>query len=208
MNGSNVLGAVIAGGASVRFGDVKALARVGGHPIAGRAAAALRAVTPHVVMIANDSTVPETLAMAWRPDLLSGAGPAAGIHAALCWAREDRYDGVVAVACDMPFAEPRLLNALLAGRAGHDAVMPASGGRRGVEPLCAWYRTTCIAAIEAALGRGDRRMIGFLDGLDVHVLGVDEVARFGDPARLFLNVNTRADLDRAQRLAAAEAGDA
>jgi molybdopterin-guanine dinucleotide biosynthesis protein A len=200
VKGGAVLGAVLAGGASVRFGDVKALAVVGGIPIAARAAGAVRGTVGNVVMIANQPTVPDALGLEWRPDLLPGAGPAAGIHAALCWAREMEMEGVVAVACDMPFVEPVLLQKLLDARHGCDIVLPASEGQRGIEPLCAWYGLQCIAAIEKAVQQGDRRMIGFHESMRVEVLPYEVVAAIGEPARMFLNVNTQDDLQRAERM--------
>lgn len=81
-----------------------------------------------------------------------------------------------------------------------DILLPGSGGPRGVEPLFAAYRTTCIAAIEAALAEGDRRMIGFHDRVAVHTIPIDEVESLCDPATAFLNVNTTEDRDRAESM--------
>ena len=61
-----------------------------------------------------------------------------------------------------------------------------------------------MPAVERAIARDDRRMIGFHDDIDVHAVPLDVVRGFGDPAELFMNVNTREDLDRAQRIAAGE----
>lgn len=82
-----------------------------------------------------------------------------------------------------------------------DIVLPASRGPRGVEPLFAAYRTSCIPAIDAALAEGDRRMIGFHERVRVHTIPLDEVAATCDPARAFLNVNTPEDRDRAEAMA-------
>jgi molybdopterin-guanine dinucleotide biosynthesis protein A len=53
--------------------------------------------------------------------------------------------------------------------------------------------------VEAALDAGDRRVIAFLDQVRAERLPLARVATFGDPDRLFRNVNT------AEELAAAEA---
>ena len=45
-------------------------------------------------------------------------------------------------------------------------------------------------AIERRIAAGDRRVIGFYDDVRVARLRADGVARFGDPALLFMNVNT------------------
>ncbi|NLG63451.1 MAG: hypothetical protein GX539_14530, partial [Candidatus Cloacimonetes bacterium] len=57
--------------------------------------------------------------------------------------------------------------------------------------------------IERAVARDDLRVIAFHDEVRVAIMPPDQVARFGDPERLFMNVNTREDRDHAERLAQA-----
>jgi molybdopterin-guanine dinucleotide biosynthesis protein A len=103
----------------------------------------------------------------------------------------------------MPFASGALLRELIdtAAREGADVVAPASDGPRGVEPLCAFYSNRCAAAIEAALAIDDLRMIGFYEQVKVATLPLERVRDFGDPAALFMNVNTHEELAAAQRIA-------
>jgi molybdopterin-guanine dinucleotide biosynthesis protein A len=58
-------------------------------------------------------------------------------------------------------------------------------------------------AIEEALTRGDRRAVAFHDSVRVAILNDQIVRSFGDPKRLFFNVNTAEDLERANRMASA-----
>jgi molybdopterin-guanine dinucleotide biosynthesis protein len=101
-------------------------------------------------------------------------------------------------AWDMPFVPPGLLGELADGLADQDAVLPASDGRRGVEPMLAAYGPACLAPIVAALDRGDRRAIAFHDAVRVGILPLERVRAFGDPALIFLNVNTPDDLAHAE----------
>jgi molybdopterin-guanine dinucleotide biosynthesis protein A len=102
----------------------------------------------------------------------------------------------------MPFVSAALIRRLADGLAEHDALLPESDGRRGVEPLCAAYGPACTAAIAASLDRGDLRAIGFHRDVRVGTLPVEEVCRLGDPERLFFNVNTADDLAKAEALCA------
>ncbi len=231
----SVLGVVMAGGRNTRYGDHKALAPVGGTRILERVRRALAAVTPDVVLVANEPEVYADTGLEQRPDARPGTGVLGGILTALLWARERGHAGALVVACDMPFVPPGLL-AELAARAGAgaagerpgptgalaggeasrsvgsagasgppDIVAAESGGRRGIEPLCAYYATECLDAVERALDRGDRRVISFFEELRVARVPLDEVRRFGDPEVLFMNVNTPAERERAERIAAAPA---
>jgi molybdopterin-guanine dinucleotide biosynthesis protein A len=183
----------------------KGLERVAGERIIDRVAAALRPVTDDLLLVANDPA-----AAGWldgtrvQPDIVPNAGGLGGIHAALHAARAP----VLIVAWDMPFVPSALLARLRALGEGADVAVPESGSRRGVEPLCAFYAPSCLPAIEQSLADGDRRVIGFHERVRVARLPADEVSAFGDPALLFMNVNTPDDLARAEAHAAtAHGGD-
>jgi molybdopterin-guanine dinucleotide biosynthesis protein A len=194
-----MLGVVMAGGRNTRFGDIKAFAEINGERIIDRVIAALRGVADEVVLSANDQAAYARVGLPMRADVRSDLGPLSGIYTSLLWARERGDDGILAVACDMPFPSVDLLRAIARAAPSHDAVLPESGGRRGLEPLFAYYSVRCIPAIDAAIARDDRRMISFHDDIDLHRLPLEEVRTHGDPEIMFMNVNTPADLEAARR---------
>lgn len=193
-------GVILAGGAASRYGGrPKGLERVGGRRVIDRVAESLREAADSLLLIANDPA-----ASAWLPDVPIAAdvrtncGSLGGIHAAIVRAGKP----VLVVAWDMPFVPAALLRALRDAGAGADAALPESGSRRGVEPLCAYYSTTCVPAIERRLDANDMRVISFFEDVRVERLPEQDVRRFGDPAVLFMNVNTPDDLALAERHAA------
>lgn len=191
--------AILAGGQASRYaGRPKGLERVGGERIIDRLVAECeRAFGVPPLLVAN---APD--AQTWRadlrvvPDTRPGLGSLGGIYTALLEAPAP----VVCVAWDMPFVTAELLAALAAGLTEHDACLPESDGRRGVEPLCAAYGPACAEAIAASTDAGDLRAIGFHGRIRVSVLPLDVVRQLGDPARLFFNVNTADELARAEAL--------
>jgi len=138
----------------------------------------------------------------WRPDLRTvpdvrpGLGALGGIYTALLRGPAP----VVCVAWDMPFVSAELVRELAKGLDQYDAVLPESGGRRGVEPLCAAYGPACTEAVAASLDAGDLRAIGFHSQIRVGTLSPDRVRRLGNPELMFFNVNTAEDLLRADEL--------
>lgn len=196
-----MLGVVMAGGRNTRYGALKALETVGGVRIIDRVIAALRAVTPDVVLITNDPADYASVDLPWRGDRQPGLGALGGLDAALRWAEQLGHDGILTLACDMPFASAALLSRIAQERASADVMVPESTNRRGIEPLCAWYSVQCLPAIEAALQRADHRMISFHDAVRVKRIPIEEVESYGDPAILFLNVNTRAEREHAEQVA-------
>ena len=197
--GEPVRGVILAGGGATRFGGrPKGLEVVGGARILDRLADVLAsALGSPPLLIAN---APD--ARDWRPDLRvvpdvrTGLGALGGLYTAAVEAPAP----VVCVGWDMPFVTPALVRRLAAGLAGADAVLPQSAGQQGVEPLCAAYGPACREAIAACLDAGDLRAVAFHARIRVDILPLDDVARCGDPAALFFNVNTADDLARADEL--------
>ena len=183
-----VVGAILAGGQATRYGGLpKGLELVRGVRIIDRVRAALEPVADDLLLIANDPRAPEWLpGVRCEGDVLRDVGSVAGIHAALSHAGGP----TLVVAWDMPFVPTALLRALRDGGGDADAVVPESDSRRGLEPLCAYYAPACAAAIERRVALGDRRVIAFYDDVRLSRVPAAEVARFGDPALLFMNVNT------------------
>lgn len=101
---TRILGAVLAGGQSRRFGSDKALALWRGKSLLDWAIDALR---PHV-----ETVIPCGRAggLADRPS--GGLGPLAGLNAALHHGRALGYDAVLSLACDTPFVDAALLATL------------------------------------------------------------------------------------------------
>lgn len=165
-----------------------------------RVAAALRATTDDLLLVANDPA-----ADAWLPgvrrvgDVWLDRGPLGGVHAALMHCGGD----VLVVAWDMPFVAPTLLGELrVRARSGYSAVVPESAAGQ-LEPTCALYAESCRLNLERWLDSGRSGASAFLMQCpDVLRIPVAEVSRFGDPARLFFSINTREALEQAKAFAA------
>lgn len=91
-----ILGAIIAGGQSRRFGSDKALAEIGGSPLLDHVAKALAAQTGALIVCGRDwpglTSIPDRPA----PD----QGPLGGICAALRYAADNGFDAVLTAGCD------------------------------------------------------------------------------------------------------------
>lgn len=91
-----LLGAILAGGKSTRFGSDKAVAIVDGLPLIDHVVMGMFANTDHLLIVGRD----------WRDfDAIpdgdhAGEGPLAGLLAALTHAAANGFDGVLTAACD------------------------------------------------------------------------------------------------------------
>lgn len=192
-------GAILAGGSSSRLGGApKGLLQVGGQRILDRLVASFETALGRLpLLVAN---APE--AVSWRPGLrtVPDRRPGSGTLGGLLTAVLEAPAPVVCVAWDMPFVPAPLIAALAEGLGNADVCIPASGSRRGLEPLCAGYGPRTGPAMADALDRGDLRAIAFHAAVRVAVLPDTVVRRFGEPERLFFNVNTADELRRANEM--------
>ena len=166
---TELLGAVLAGGRSSRFGSDKGAALLDGRTLVERAAAALSAYADEVVIVS-----PDGVADLPRP----GLGPLGGIAAALDHAAERGFRCVLTIGCDMPVLPSGLIEALLRRAPAYCAEAPVLGHWQAA------LGAHLLGHVETAPDRsvhGWARTVGAMPILS--------------PAPL-ANVNTREDLDR------------
>ncbi|HVV16983.1 MAG TPA: molybdenum cofactor guanylyltransferase [Polyangia bacterium] len=196
-----VAAAIIAGGRARRLGGlVKPFLEVGGTAIADRQLAVLRPLFERVIAVvadAGDAAPWITRGVETVSDAVPGAGPMAGVAAALTAAAPG---GVVCVAGDLPFLSGALLAAVRDRDPDADAVAPRTGGH--AEPLCARYGASCLPALRSRLAGGRLALHAVLEeaGRTVWIEG-DALAALDPGGRSFLNVNTAEDLARADLMA-------
>lgn len=140
-----------------------------------------------------------------RPDLIPGAGPLGGLHAALSWARERGDAGVFLLGCDLPLVPPALVARLATGFDAARPTVPASPGPLGIEPLCACYPMSLVTATERWLAAGRFGMEEFVRAHDPVVVARDQLASVAGADHAFVNVNTPADRDLAADLLSLQA---
>lgn len=182
-----MLGAVLAGGESRRFGSDKAAALLDGRTLVDRAAETLARVFAEVIVVS--SRAPVSSIWPHVPDRRAGKGPLAGIEAALRFASDHGYEGAFVLACDLPLVEVGTVRSVLDTLGDRLAAAPARDADRGWEPLCAAYRIECLPMVSAALDRGELAAHAVLDAVDA--------VRAPAHARALLNVNTPTDRARA-----------
>jgi molybdopterin-guanine dinucleotide biosynthesis protein A len=190
-----VLGVVLCGGKSARMGTDKALIPLGSSTMLERAATTLAELTPRVVLACGASERYAELGLPLVVDRYLGAGPLAGLEAALASAVVAGEDWLVALACDLPRVRPSVLANLLSRAREDDLDACFFETELGLEPLCAVYRATCLPSVRAALDAGERKMIAFLQ----HATASGELPRIATVrADAFVgdlvNVNSPADV--------------
>ena len=190
-DGRPLLGVVLAGGESRRFGSPKALATLHAKPLWRLAVERLDAVCDRVEVSANDARVAGAVRSTAGvfADRRANAGPLGGLHAAWMRAAELGSEGVMVLAVDTPWVPGNALARLAEQWRRHGrACAAATGPPWGFEPLAAVYPVSSLDTLEDALGRGLRKAGAFARSLSPVVVDTGVA-----PAR-FRSVNRPADL--------------
>ena len=188
--------AILAGGRARRLGGRdKSRIVVGGRTILARQLDVLRRLVPRVVIVANDPEAFADAGVPVLPDAVPGRGSLGGIYTALAAAEGP----VLVLACDMPFVTEAFLARVVA--AGRDVDVAIPRGRDGYQPLCASYGPACAEPLRRRIERGALKVVDLLADVRVHEIGPDEIATFDPDGLLLLNVNTAADVARAEQAA-------
>ncbi len=189
-------GWVLAGGASSRMGQDKALMEVNGQPLALIVAQQVKTAVGSVTMV-GDRERHASLGLPLVEDIQAGKGPLGGIHAAL---KNTRSPLNLVVGCDMPFLNAQFLERLVTIAAVADAqVAVAESLEHGYESLCAVYNRSILAAVEECLAVGELKLSRLYERLHVRKLSPEEWQPFNTQGVLFHNVNTPEDFERASK---------
>lgn len=166
-----ILGAVLAGGMSTRFGSDKALAQLDGRSLLQRAVDALAALCDSVVIVGRTSDLAPSIADWPRP----GMGPLGGMAAALRHGRDNGYASVLTCGVDCG-GLPQGLLAELTPPCAHLENQPVIGH---------WNSDTAQAAMAILASAGRHSMLAF-----AQAVGSRPVTSQLAPA----NINSPADL--------------
>jgi molybdopterin-guanine dinucleotide biosynthesis protein A len=166
-----ILGVVLAGGRSSRFGSDKALAELGGRSLLTRAVDALSGWC-ELVVIAGREQGPARCIPDWPR---SGMGPLAGIAAGLHLARDEDFTAVMSCGVDSVSLPDDLLELLSPGPAYLES-----------QPVVGLWPTGTVDALEAILlSEGRHSMMAF-----AQAIGATPVKS----GAITANINTPADL--------------
>jgi len=166
-----VLGAILAGGRSERFGSDKAVALYKGGRLVDHVFSRVRAQTESAIIVGRAD-----LGRTSIPDQPAGGlGPLAGLNAALIHARDDGFDAVLSAGVDVPNLPDDLVKTL----SGEGAAVVRS------QPVVGLWPIGVADDLAAFLEEGGRALYGFAERI-----GARRIA-FDPP---LLNVNEPSDL--------------
>lgn len=188
---------ILTGGESKRMGMDKAQILLSGKTLLERV---LEIVQPLFddVMISGRGAEPYMEGTRFIKDSLPGRGPAVGLCAVI---EETRHPFIFAIACDMPFVKPELIEYIVSYREGFDIVVPLYGDKP--EPLCAVYGKASLRRLAKCVEAGKRGLVSFIEqtpGLDVWKITEREIREIDADLQSFADIDSPEALLKAKRM--------
>ncbi len=166
-----ILGVVLAGGQSTRFGSDKALAELGGRTLLARAVDALGGFCEYVV-VAGRELAPAPCIPDWPGPRM---GPLAGIAAGLHLAQDEDYEAVLTCGVDSVHLPENLLQ-----------ILSPAPAYLADQPVVGLWPVGATATLERILeGAGRHSMLAFAEALGARAVKTQSQSA---------NINTPADL--------------
>jgi molybdopterin-guanine dinucleotide biosynthesis protein A len=183
---------VMAGGESQRMGRDKASLVLDDRTLLQHVVAVVQTLFPQLLVSVRQPR--PDIALPQIVDAFANAGPLAGLCAGLAQAKTP---WIFAVATDMPFIQPALIEQLAGLRSGVQAVVPVVHGHP--QPLAAFYSVSCLDSIRAMLeGEGKRSLRAALERLKVCYVNEADLLAADPGQRSFFDLDTPQDLAMAK----------
>lgn len=183
----DIVGAVLAGGKSTRMGSDKALLPVQGRPMIQIVAETLSHVFSDVIVAGGQADQFEYLRLPVIPDLFSGCGPMAGIHAALSYSKPSP---IFILSCDTPFIPAELVRYIIDFESDFPTKIAQYDNE--VQPLCGLYDASCLPQFQRDLENGKFSVVKSLDTIDFEPVPISPEQAFFNP-NIFRNINRPED---------------
>lgn len=184
---------ILAGGDSRRMGCDKAMLPFDDQPLIQSVIATMLQLFPVTILSVREHRTEIDLTQIC--DMQTNGGPLVGLVTALetittSWA--------YVVACDMPFISAALVEQLAEHRGQQQAIVPVVHGQ--LQPLAAFYASSCVPFMRASLSRGDKSLLGAIRYLQVSYVDEARMLRVDPQLRSFFDLDTPHDLAMAQRM--------
>ncbi len=194
---SAIAGCIIAGGASRRMGEDKAVLEFGGMPLVFHAIERLKPQVTSLIINAHDDSADFSAygLPVVRDPAGDRQGPLAGILAAMRWAEKNDIAWIATVAVDTPFFPRDLVSRLAEAAQGKELACASSAGL--LHPVFGLWKAALAQELQREIENGLRSARQWVA---LHDAGIAEWPT--EPYDPFFNINNPADREAALRILA------
>ena len=196
MDHSNILGVVLAGGKSQRFGEDKCQVKLGGKLLIDYILSEIIDEFKEVLLISNNKIkYNNSNKISLVEDTKRGLGPLGGILTAMKWIKENNrsYKWISTFPSDTPFFKKKILNNFLEEIKDYEGKLFFINSNDTRHNIFGLWSIDLLERLEKDLDNGERKVEMWANKIGVKSINMKFENK--DP---FFNINTKEDLTKAE----------
>ncbi len=193
---NNILGVVLAGGKSKRFGEDKSKAKLNGKILLEHTLEKIKSKFKTIVIVSNNTIVKDYITI---KDCLKGQlGPLVGVLSAMKWIKKNNYsyNWIATFPCDTPFFNISLINKFIEASTAEDSLLYFAKTEKKRHNIFGLWSLKLIEILENDIIKNNHRKVEkWANKIGVKTINISykEI----DP---FFNINTKEDLAEAEKI--------
>tara|TARA_B100001250_G_scaffold187789_1_gene161359 strand:- start:850 stop:1455 length:606 start_codon:yes stop_codon:yes gene_type:complete len=198
MTENNILGVILAGGKSKRFGNDKTIAKLGNKTLLDHTISKLEKNFKEILIIENkEKTFQGKKNVFSTKDIIEGhLGPLVGVLSAMEWIKENRknYNWVATFPCDTPFFNENLVDKIkdCSINSTKKLFFLKSGNRR--HNIFGLWSLKLKDILLEDINNGHRKVEEWANKVGSEIIEINDENDYN-----FLNINTKEDLEKAKK---------
>ena len=198
MKEHNILGVILAGGKSSRFGSNKSLSKLANNKLIEHVINKIDIYFPEILVVSNDSgLIIENKKIKIIEDCIKGyLGPLAGVLSAMKYANsfENKFKWIITFPCDTPFFERLIIEKMIEKTTFPKEKIYFIKDKKQRHNIFGLWSTSLESILEEDLKNNFRKVDLWADKIGCNFIEKDIQNK-----NEFLNINTKEDLELAEK---------
>ena len=196
MSENNILGVVLAGGKSKRFGEDKSTIKLNGKTLIEHTLDKIKSKLNKIIIVSNDKVLKNYITI---NDCIDGQlGPLVGVLSAMKWIKDNNYsyNWIITFPCDTPFFNISIIDKFVEVSKLNDSLLYFVKSEEKRHNIFGLWSLKLIETLETDIVKNNHRKVEkWADKIGVKTINIPykEV----DP---FFNINTKDDFKEAKKI--------
>ena len=198
MDHSKILGVVLAGGKSQRFGEDKSQVQLGNQLLIDYVLAEIIDVFNEIIIVSNNLIkFNQSEKVSLIKDFKKNLGPLGGVLSAMKWIKENNkdYQWVATFPADTPFFKKQILEDFLKKIKPEESKLFFIKSNNTRHNIFGLWSINLLDRLEKDLNIGERKVELWANNVGVKIINMEFPNK--DP---FFNINTKEDLEKAEEI--------
>ena len=197
MDHNNILGTVLAGGKSQRFGEDKSQVKLNGKLLINYILSEIEDEFKEILIVTNSHIAfQKSKKISTIKDFKKGQGPLGGVLSAMKWAKEknSNYKWISTFPVDTPFFKKKILKKFLSEINIEESKLFFIKSNNTRHNIFGIWSIDLMKKLEEDLNKGQKKVETWANSIGVKIINMEFM--YEDP---FFNINTKEDLEKAKK---------